>query len=133
MSTNIWNQYINTPSVDESLPEILNQSNRMLYNILTSEENESDIENTSIIITYRIEKKKKNKRNKLKNLGKYCKIKTNETNKICSICLDNFECGKYKRQMPKCSHEFHKSCIDTWLYKDQNFRCPICRTYQGNN
>lgn len=134
MPIDIWNQYINTPDVSESFPEILSQVCQNLHHILINDvEEDTDIENTHIVITYRIERKKKTKRNKLKNLGKYHKIQSNETHKTCPICLDTFKSGKYKRKMPKCSHEFHKSCIDKWLYNDKHFRCPICRTFQGNN
>ena len=126
---NIWNQHISTPDVSESFPEILKQVCQNLQYILLNEER-GDIENTNIIITYKIEHKIKSKRSKLKNLGKYKKIKKDETHKICSICLDNFQCGKYKRKMPNCRHEFHKICIDRWLYKDANLTCPICRSSQ---
>lgn len=128
--TNTWNQQINIPNVNESFSEILQQVCQNLHYILLGDD-DKDVVNTNITITYKIEKKKKIKRNKLKNLGKYQKIKQNETNKQCSICLDNFHKGKYKRKMPNCNHEFHKTCIDNWLYQDQHYRCPICRTYQG--
>ena len=127
--TNIWNQQINTEDIAESFPDILKQVCQNLQYILLNEDR-TDIETTSIIITYKIEQKVSSKRNKLKSLGKYKKIKKDETNKQCSICLDHFQCGKYKRKMPNCSHEFHKTCIDRWLYKDQKLTCPICRCCQ---
>lgn len=129
---NIWNQHISTSDVPESFPEILTQVCRNLQYILLNEER-TDIENTNIVITYKVEHKIKPKRSKLKKLGKYKKIKASETDKICSICLDNFKCGKYKRKMPNCTHEFHKTCIDKWLYKDVKFSCPICRSCQKPN
>mmetsp|Transcript_43369 Transcript_43369/g.114720 ORF Transcript_43369/g.114720 Transcript_43369/m.114720 type:complete len:347 (+) Transcript_43369:110-1150(+) len=42
----------------------------------------------------------------------------------CSICRDVFEVGATLKQMP-CHHEFHETCIITWL--GTNNTCPICR------
>ena len=65
--------------------------------------------------------------------GRFLNIRENESHKQCAICHDKFEKGKYKRKMPKCIHEFHKKCIDEWLYKDKQQTCPLCRKKQGNN
>uniref|UniRef100_A0A7C9DJC3 RING-type E3 ubiquitin transferase n=1 Tax=Opuntia streptacantha TaxID=393608 RepID=A0A7C9DJC3_OPUST len=43
----------------------------------------------------------------------------------CSVCLIEFEDGDDLRLLPKCSHAFHVSCIDTWLRSHKN--CPLCR------
>ncbi|KAH0470032.1 hypothetical protein IEQ34_001590 [Dendrobium chrysotoxum] len=43
----------------------------------------------------------------------------------CSVCLGEFRDGDSLRLLPKCSHAFHKSCIDTWLSSHSN--CPLCR------
>lgn len=43
----------------------------------------------------------------------------------CSVCLTEFEDGDELRLLPKCTHAFHVSCIDTWLRSHKN--CPICR------
>ncbi|XP_057529063.1 E3 ubiquitin-protein ligase RING1-like [Amaranthus tricolor] len=43
----------------------------------------------------------------------------------CSVCLTEFEDGDDLRLLPKCSHAFHVSCIDTWLRSHKN--CPLCR------
>ncbi|XP_021725418.1 RING-H2 finger protein ATL52-like [Chenopodium quinoa] len=43
----------------------------------------------------------------------------------CSVCLTEFEEGDDLRLLPKCSHAFHVSCIDTWLRSHKN--CPLCR------
>ncbi|TYI88083.1 hypothetical protein E1A91_D04G181700v1 [Gossypium mustelinum] len=43
----------------------------------------------------------------------------------CSVCLNEFEEGETLRLLPKCSHAFHISCIDTWLRSHTN--CPMCR------
>lgn len=126
---NSWNHVFNTSDVPESFPEILTQVCHNLQYILLNEER-NDIESTNIVITYKVEQKIKSKRSKLKNLGAYKKIKKDEVDKVCSICLENFQCGKYKRKMRNCIHEFHKTCIDKWLYKDVNLSCPICRSSQ---
>ncbi|KAJ7945440.1 RING-H2 finger protein [Quillaja saponaria] len=43
----------------------------------------------------------------------------------CSVCLSEFEQDERLRLLPKCSHAFHISCIDTWLRSHKN--CPLCR------
>ncbi|KAF8115792.1 hypothetical protein N665_0025s0240 [Sinapis alba] len=43
----------------------------------------------------------------------------------CSVCLSEFEDDEALRLLPKCSHAFHISCIDTWLLSHKN--CPLCR------
>jgi len=44
----------------------------------------------------------------------------------CSICREVFNVGDTLRQMPcSLSHEFHDTCIITWL--QSNNTCPICR------
>ncbi|KAJ4955380.1 hypothetical protein NE237_012163 [Protea cynaroides] len=44
---------------------------------------------------------------------------------LCSICLSEYEEKEVLRIMPKCSHNFHLSCIDVWLQKQST--CPVCR------
>ncbi|EEF34738.1 ring finger protein, putative [Ricinus communis] len=43
----------------------------------------------------------------------------------CSVCLSEFQEDESIRLLPKCSHAFHVSCIDTWLKSHSN--CPLCR------
>jgi hypothetical protein len=43
----------------------------------------------------------------------------------CLICMDKYKIGEFKRLLPKCSHYFHKRCIDKWLKK--KCTCPVCR------
>lgn len=43
----------------------------------------------------------------------------------CSVCLSEFEDDESLRLLPKCSHAFHITCIDTWLRSHKN--CPLCR------
>ena len=62
-------------------------------------------------------------------------LTTNElhcvTIKECYICYQIILKNEYIRKL-KCNHEFHKKCIDKWLftqfrqYKNE-FTCPICR------
>jgi hypothetical protein len=61
-------------------------------------------------------------------VGKAVKIKENDTNLLnesCLICMNNYKINEFKRTLPKCSHYFHKKCIDKWLKKKSS--CPICR------
>lgn len=44
----------------------------------------------------------------------------------CSVCLSEFQEDESLRLLPKCSHAFHVSCIDTWLKSHSN--CPLCRS-----
>lgn len=43
----------------------------------------------------------------------------------CAVCLGEFEENEEVRIMPECSHVFHVSCIDIWLFSHGN--CPLCR------
>ncbi|KAK9144314.1 hypothetical protein Sjap_004217 [Stephania japonica] len=43
----------------------------------------------------------------------------------CPVCLGEFREDEKLRLLPKCSHAFHLSCIDTWLKSHSN--CPLCR------
>lgn len=43
----------------------------------------------------------------------------------CSVCLSEFQDDESLRLLPKCSHAFHVTCIDTWLKSHSN--CPLCR------
>ncbi|KAI8530438.1 hypothetical protein RHMOL_Rhmol11G0058300 [Rhododendron molle] len=43
----------------------------------------------------------------------------------CSVCLSEFQDDERLRLLPKCSHAFHVTCIDTWLKSHSN--CPLCR------
>lgn len=44
----------------------------------------------------------------------------------CSICLDEFSKGD-EFYRTACSHDFHSSCIASWMMKSSN--CPMCRKH----
>ncbi|SLM40827.1 Zinc finger, RING/FYVE/PHD-type [Lasallia pustulata] len=44
----------------------------------------------------------------------------------CLVCLCDYELGEEVRQLTKCSHLFHRECIDEWLTTGRN-SCPLCR------
>lgn len=59
------------------------------------------------------------------SIGKYEKVKKEDLEKECSICMESFCEKEFKRTIPECGHLFHKKCIDKWLKKKPS--CPICR------
>lgn len=44
---------------------------------------------------------------------------------LCSICLEDYREGENLKVLP-CKHEFHSSCVDSWLIRWGTF-CPVCR------
>ncbi|CAA0809679.1 Putative RING-H2 finger protein ATL49 [Striga hermonthica] len=44
----------------------------------------------------------------------------------CAVCLSEFDPDHNLRLLPKCSHAFHVTCIDTWLLSHST--CPLCRS-----
>ncbi|KAG9444869.1 hypothetical protein H6P81_016209 [Aristolochia fimbriata] len=46
--------------------------------------------------------------------------------KVCAVCLSEFNQGEDVRVLPECLHTFHVPCIDMWLYSHST--CPLCRT-----
>ena len=48
-----------------------------------------------------------------------------EDGAFCVICQVDIEEGETIVSLPKCSHKFHKSCVEQWL-KDHR-SCPACR------
>lgn len=61
-------------------------------------------------------------------------------NESCCICYEDYQTGDPLRVLPKCRHEFHVDCLDSWAYtfanknhKNENNRqrqptCPLCNT-----
>ncbi|OLL21735.1 putative RING finger protein [Neolecta irregularis DAH-3] len=47
-------------------------------------------------------------------------------NDRCQVCLSDYEAGEQVRRLGKCSHYFHRECIDEWLTTGRN-SCPLCR------
>ncbi|GAV71815.1 PA domain-containing protein/zf-RING_2 domain-containing protein [Cephalotus follicularis] len=43
----------------------------------------------------------------------------------CAICLEDYKDGEIIKVLP-CQHEFHSSCVDSWLTKWGTF-CPVCK------
>ncbi|XP_020596165.1 E3 ubiquitin-protein ligase ATL31-like [Phalaenopsis equestris] len=44
----------------------------------------------------------------------------------CAVCLCEFEDDDVLRLLPRCSHVYHRDCIDVWFAT--HFTCPVCRT-----
>lgn len=44
----------------------------------------------------------------------------------CTICMEPFKCNEFKRTLA-CEHVFHKKCVDKWLKKHEDNKCPLCR------
>jgi hypothetical protein len=70
---------------------------------------------------------KKVKTDRIKSLScKRVKQKDLNCDFTCPICIDTFKENEYYRKL-KCTHCFHKKCIDSWFKKDHS-DCPMCRT-----
>lgn len=57
-------------------------------------------------------------------------IPSNSEQKVCLICMNDFEVGHEVRALPCCKfylvHIFHTECTDNWLRR--NKLCPTCKT-----
>lgn len=51
-------------------------------------------------------------------------------NKVCSICLGDFEADEEPRFLP-CNHSFHVDCIKRWLETSRD--CPLCKYLVDRN
>jgi hypothetical protein len=57
-------------------------------------------------------------------------------NEMCCICFEDYKTGDNLRILPKCHHEYHIDCLDTWvttfatskvkLMAGANPTCPLC-------
>lgn len=61
----------------------------------------------------------------VKNLLENTKLIINKELDYCSICINDIDINNIIRVL-KCKHQFHQTCIDTWLI--HNNICPLCRT-----
>ncbi|KAI8086704.1 uncharacterized protein BX664DRAFT_336567 [Halteromyces radiatus] len=52
-------------------------------------------------------------------------ISDDDADEECAICLEKYLDDDRIRTLP-CHHEFHVTCIDTWLITRKKF-CPICK------
>ncbi|KAL8510820.1 hypothetical protein ACS0TY_017586 [Phlomoides rotata] len=43
----------------------------------------------------------------------------------CAICLEDFKHEEHLKVLP-CQHDFHASCVNSWLTKWATF-CPVCK------
>jgi hypothetical protein len=48
-----------------------------------------------------------------------------ETQKSCSICMDDFGAEADELHITRCSHLFHAKCLEVWI--NNHVTCPICR------
>ncbi|KAL3499137.1 hypothetical protein ACH5RR_038230 [Cinchona calisaya] len=50
-----------------------------------------------------------------------------EASNLCTICLEGIDLKHEVRQLCRCSHVFHRDCLDTWVDSGQ-VTCPLCRS-----
>lgn len=46
---------------------------------------------------------------------------------LCTICFESLEPTQQVRDLSRCSHVFHRVCLDTWVDSGQ-VNCPLCRS-----
>ena len=57
-------------------------------------------------------------------LGKATRV--NDNYSFCIFCSDYMKPRELKRTL-SCGHEFHKKCLDKWIYKFYADSCPCCK------
>jgi hypothetical protein len=60
----------------------------------------------------------------IKNKKELVKLDLKINDRMCCICLNNYQNEELLRLFV-CNHHFHKICCDTWLLKHNS--CPLCR------
>ncbi|MCL7044828.1 hypothetical protein MKW94_016499 [Papaver nudicaule] len=60
----------------------------------------------------------------LKNLSSFSYGNV-EAPQDCIVCLESLREGEICRSLPKCKHNFHADCVDSWLIRVPS--CPMCR------
>ncbi len=55
-----------------------------------------------------------------------------ETDRVCSICQQNYINSEFIRKINHCRHFYHQDCLDKWF--ENNTKCPECKyDVRGNN
>jgi hypothetical protein len=69
-----------------------------------------------------------NKKNRLEylNTNYPCKKYFKENFDKCAICLTRYN-SKQKYRTLSCMHNFHSTCIDSWIINHNNDMCPLCK------
>lgn len=49
-----------------------------------------------------------------------------DENYECFICLENYK-EKPNLKILYCSHVFHPDCLLTWVEKNKDIKCPVCK------
>jgi len=84
------------------------------------------LEYTYVVIKYYISLLRKGyEKNKINNITNNIIYYRSDID-ICSVCLNSYIENDIICQI-KCSHIYHKTCIDTWIKFSKNLTCPICR------
>ncbi|KAK7312246.1 hypothetical protein VNO77_35980 [Canavalia gladiata] len=50
----------------------------------------------------------------------------------CPICIEEFKTGELIQPFGACVHQFHSSCLNSWLLGGK-ITCPVCRTELSSN
>jgi hypothetical protein len=50
-----------------------------------------------------------------------------EKNMDCPICMEEFKKGELIQPFRVCNHQFHVSCLFSWLHNQGKTTCPVCR------
>jgi hypothetical protein len=102
------------------------EKNKIMLDLSTNSTTDTDSDSDSDI------ESEKSMRKITKHLGKFKKIKGNESFDSCTICCNEFIKNEYYRKLDKCGHIFHKKCVDKWFFVNQNCECPLCRSNHNN-